>query len=79
MPDQIRGINLDNADATELIEALAFLGDWLCGHDRELLGASLRRFVGVDGHDLEALQSDLARFAFLLGDDGERLFRLDQQ
>jgi hypothetical protein len=31
MPDQIRGISLDNADATELIETLAFLGDWLSG------------------------------------------------
>lgn len=79
MPDQIRGISLDNADATELIETLAFLGDWLGGHDHELLVASLRRFVGVDGYDLQALQGDLARFAFLLGDDGERLFNPDEQ
>lgn len=74
MPDRIRGISLDNADATELIETLTFLGDWLGGHDHQVLAASLRRFVGIDGYDLTALQADLARFAFLLGDDGERLF-----
>ena len=79
MPDQIHGISLDQADATELVETLAFLGDWLRGRDHELLAASLRRFVSVDGYDLEALQSDLARFAFLLGDDGARLFAPDGQ
>ncbi len=78
MPEQIRGISLDIADATELIETLAFLGDWLGGRDHDLLAASLRRFVGVDSYDLAAMQADLARFAFLLGDDGERLLEPHQ-
>lgn len=79
MPEQIRGISLEAAEAAELIETLAFLGDWLDGPDHDLLATALRRFVGVNGYDLAALHGDLARFAFLLGDDGERLFRPHRQ
>ncbi len=45
MPEQSRGISLEALDATELIETLAFLGDWLDGPDHELVATSLRRFV----------------------------------
>lgn len=34
--------------------------------------------MGTDGYELDELNADLARFAFLLGDDGDRLFRIDQ-
>jgi hypothetical protein len=66
-------VQLDGADATELLELLDFLGDWLDGHDAELLANSLDRFVGNHAYNLAELQADLARFAFLLGGDGERI------
>jgi hypothetical protein len=70
MPEQQthRLERLDQADANEIAETLAFLRHWMRGHDHDLLADSLRRFVGVDGYDLTTLQTDLARFAFLLGD-----------
>jgi hypothetical protein len=77
MPEQIHGASLDITEAGELAEMLTFCGDWLAGPDRDLLAASLRRFVGADGYGLPALQADLARFAFLLGDHGEQLLTGD--
>lgn len=71
-------VRLDTADAAELGELLAFVGDWLDGTDSNQLAASLRRFVGAGGYDLNELRTDLARFTFLLGnDDGTQLFGLD--
>ncbi|MFI8586739.1 hypothetical protein ACIGG9_18185 [Pseudonocardia alni] len=64
-------ISLDAGDAAELVEMLAFLGDWLDGTDTDFAG-SLRRFTS-GGYSLADLHADLARFAFLLGDDGDRL------
>jgi len=76
MPDR-RGpgpILVDPADAAELVEMLAFLGEWLDSPDRPELSGSLRRFTS-GGYSLTELQADLARVAFLLlGDDGDRLF-----
>lgn len=67
-------VRLEVDEAAELAELLSFLGDWLVS-DREVLTASLGRFVVARGYDTAALGSDLARFAFLLtGEDGERFF-----
>jgi hypothetical protein len=73
----MREITLNLADAAELGQLLAFLGDWLTADDLTL-SESLRRFVGADGYDLEQLHGDLQRCAFLIGDtDGRDLFGLD--
>jgi len=66
-------VHLDPVDATEPLDPLGFLGDWL-SQDNDTLAASLRRFAGHDPHSLEHLRSDLDRFPSC-GDDGERLFR----
>jgi hypothetical protein len=67
-------VNLSLDDAMELGQLLQFPDDWLAT-DREQLGTSLARFIGIDGYGLEALRDDLARFMFLLGEtDGEGLF-----
>jgi len=67
-------VNLTLDDAMELGQLLQFLDDWLAT-DREQLGTTLARFIGIDGYGLEALRDDLARFMFLLGEtDGEGLF-----
>jgi hypothetical protein len=67
-------VNLSPDDAMELGQLLQFLDDWLAA-DREQLGISLARFVGVDGYGPETIRGDLARFVFLLGEtDGEGLF-----
>lgn len=72
-------VRLEQIDATELAEALTFIGQWLTGPDQEQLVVSFRGFVGTDNYDLAALRTDLARFTFLLGhDDGEQLFGTDQ-
>jgi hypothetical protein len=64
-------IGLDPADAIELAELLAFMGDWLeDAPDR--VGVWLARFTSY-GYDLDELRADLARFAFLLGASGQRL------
>ncbi len=75
MPDPTRTgtIPLDVGDATELVEMLTFLGDWLDSTDGPALNTSLQRFANT-AYGLTDLQVDLARFAFLLGDEGERLF-----
>ena len=75
MPDPTRtgAIPLDVGDATELVEMLTFLGDWLESTDGPALNASLQRFAHT-ACGLTDLQIDLARFALLLGDEGERLF-----
>jgi hypothetical protein len=70
---------LDPEDAIELVEMLTFISDWFDGHDAELLAASFRRFMGTSGYEFDELHADIDRFAFLLGDDGNRLFRPDQQ
>jgi hypothetical protein len=71
MPD----VHLQQGDATELAELLAFLADWLTGTDTHTLADSLTRFVGTRGYDRTTLLSDLRRFEFLLGaSDGEDLF-----
>ena len=55
-------------------QLLQFLDGWLAA-DREQLGTSLARFIGIDGYSLQVLRDDLARFMFLLGEtDGEGLF-----
>ena len=65
---------LDQADALELAELLAFLTDWL-NTDPDTLGASLPRYVARPAYGLNQLGQDLHRFAFLLGgNDGEPLF-----
>ncbi|MEU7838361.1 MULTISPECIES: hypothetical protein [unclassified Nonomuraea] len=67
-------ISLDTADAIELAELLAFIGDWLTA-DPDRLSQSLLAYIGHPDYGLEALHSDLDRFAFLLaGDDGENVF-----
>lgn len=72
-------VRLEQIDATELADALTFIGQWLTGPDQEQLAVSFRRFVGTDNYDLDGLRADLARFTFLLGhDDGEQLFGTDQ-
>jgi len=72
-------VRLEQIDATELADALTFIGQWLTGPDQEQLAASFRRFIGTDNYDLTALRADLARFTFLLGhDDGEQLFGHDE-
>ena len=61
-------------DAMELGQLLQFLDEWLAT-DREQLGTSLARFIGIDGYGLETQRGDLARFMFLLGEtDGEGIF-----
>lgn len=80
MPDHrgsVGPVRIDAGDAAELVEMLAFLGDWLDGTDTAELAGSLRRFTS-GGYSLADLQTDLARFAFLLGDDGDRLFGPNQ-
>ena len=69
-------IRLDQADALELAEFLAFLAGWLSTQaDADVLDASLARYVGATGYDVDRLRQDLHRFAFLLGgNDGEPLF-----
>jgi hypothetical protein len=72
-------VRLEQIDATELADALTFIGQWLTGPDQEQLAASFGHFVGTDNYDLTALRADLARFTFLLGhDDGEQLFGTDE-
>jgi hypothetical protein len=67
-------VKLSLDDAMELGQLLQFMDDWLAT-DREQLGMSLARFIGIDGYGLETLRDDLARFMFLLGEtDGEGLF-----
>lgn len=56
--------HLDPVDATEPLDPLGFLGDWL-SQDNDTLAASLRRFAGHDAHSLEHLRSDLDRFPLL--------------
>jgi hypothetical protein len=79
MPDDPARPATTQLDATELLELLTFLSDWLEGREAPLLASSLNRFVGNQAYDLTTLQADLARFTFLLGDDGERLLRPPQQ
>ncbi|AEA28866.1 hypothetical protein Psed_6790 (plasmid) [Pseudonocardia dioxanivorans CB1190] len=71
--ESVGPIRLDAGDAAELVEMLAFLGDWLDSTDTADFAGSLRRFTS-GGYSLADLQADLARFTFLLGDDGERFF-----
>jgi hypothetical protein len=64
-------MGIDTADAIELAELLAFIGDWLTA-DPDRLSQSLLAYIDHPGYGLEALHSDLDRFAFLLvGDDSE--------
>ena len=72
-------VNLDTADATELVELLHFLDDWLTV-DHERLGASLQNFVGNRAYGISQLRTDLDRFVFLLGGDNTgHLFDPPQQ
>jgi hypothetical protein len=67
-------IKLDQADAIELAELLAFLTDWFAA-DPDTLDASLTHHVASTGYDLGQLRHDLHRFTFLLGgSDGQHLF-----
>jgi hypothetical protein len=61
-------LTLDTADATELVELLHFLDDWLTV-DHERLDTSLQDFVGNRAYDISQLRTDLDRFVFLLGGD----------
>lgn len=72
-------VNLDTADATELVELLHFLDDWLTV-DHERLDASLQNFVGNRAYGISQLRTDLDRFVFLLGGDNtDHLFDPPQQ
>lgn len=64
-------------DTAELAEILDFLGDWL-ESDRELLAASLARFVGDPDCGPSSLSDGCARFRHLLGfTDGEDAAKAD--
>ena len=58
-------INLDAADAAELIDLFEFCCDWF-DYDRSRLDDSLWGFTG-NGIRLGELRDDLRRFADLLG------------
>lgn len=58
-------INLDAADAAELIDLFEFCCDWF-DTDRSRLDDSLWRFTG-GGTRLGELRDDLRRFADMLG------------
>ena len=62
------GVNLAPDHAVELTELLEFLNAWLAS-DRDLLDASLHRYVGHPADNIDRLKTDLARFTFLLGGD----------
>jgi hypothetical protein len=62
------GVNLAPDHAAELTELLEFLTAWLTS-DRDLLDASLHRYVGHPAYNIDRLKTDLARFTFLLGGD----------
>jgi len=67
------GVNLAPDHAAELTELLEFLNAWLSS-DRDLLDASLLRYVGHPAYNIDRLKADLARFTFLLGGDTEGEF-----
>jgi len=71
-------LTLDPADAVELAELLAFLGDWF-DDAPDVVGGWLARFACY-GYTLDELRADLDRFGFLLGSGGQRLLgeRADQ-
>jgi hypothetical protein len=72
-------VNLDTADAAELVDLLHFLDDWLT-IDHERLDISLHDFVGNRAYDINQQRTDLDRFVFLLGGDNTgHLFDPPQQ
>ena len=60
-------IHLEPIDAVELSQMLTMLANWITGHQRPTLAASLAAFVGHDAYGIDELQNDIHRLVFLLG------------